>query len=184
MEILIEDIPEEGLEVTATEADAWFAELIHEVMGDAFQGKDSARLNVKFFVTEGNVDVDGTIELTAHPQCDRCLKNYKESTSIPFHSVLAPLYASKRQQEIMKQDEVELVKEDLDFAYYEGDRINLSEFVREQMLLEQPMKHLCSEDCKGLCSHCGKDLNQGPCGCQEKHGDARWEALRNFRPKN
>ena len=183
MEILIDDIPEEGLEIQATEADGWFGGLIREAIGDALWEGDSACLKVKFHMTEGNVDIDGMIDLTAHPKCDRCLKNYRESTSIPFHSVLAPLYSSKRQQELMKQEDVELVKEDLNFAYYEGDRFDLGEFVREQMLLEQPMKHLCSEDCKGLCPHCGRDLNAGACGCQEKHGDARWGALRNFRPK-
>ena len=38
-------------------------------------------------------------------------------------------------------------------------------------------KYLCSEDCKGLCQHCGADLNEGDCGCSQENIDPRWAAL-------
>jgi len=45
------------------------------------------------------------------------------------------------------------------------------------------MKHLCKEDCKGICQHCGKNLNDGPCKCIDTHHDARWDVLKSFKPK-
>ncbi|MBR2488852.1 MAG: DUF177 domain-containing protein, partial [Clostridia bacterium] len=40
-----------------------------------------------------------------------------------------------------------------------------------------PMKHLCSEKCKGICSKCGKNLNDGKCECPEKEIDPRLQIL-------
>ncbi len=49
---------------------------------------------------------------------------------------------------------------------------------REALVLSLPTPAVCSEACKGLCSHCGKDLNRGPCGCGAEQIDERWSRLR------
>ena len=48
------------------------------------------------------------------------------------------------------------------------------------LLLELPSKMLCQEDCRGLCPICGKDLNEGPCGCEHDTTDPRWDALKSL----
>ena len=48
---------------------------------------------------------------------------------------------------------------------------------RRSILFSLPMKVVCSEDCKGLCQHCGADLNEGDCGCSQENIDPRWAAL-------
>jgi len=58
-------------------------------------------------------------------------------------------------------------------------RYDLFPRVREELILDMPMKLLCREDCKGLCGSCGADLNKGPCGCPEKPVDLRWGPLKN-----
>ena len=45
-------------------------------------------------------------------------------------------------------------------------------------MLELPIKYVCSEDCAGLCVTCGKNLNDGDCGCKEEEGDPRWGVLK------
>ena len=45
------------------------------------------------------------------------------------------------------------------------------------LLLALPTKHLCREDCRGLCPHCGKNLNEGLCGCREDKVDPRLAVL-------
>ena len=179
-EILIDDIPEEGLEVEASEADPWFKEIVKDALGDAFVG-DSASVKVSIDCVEANVNIDGAVELTSHPTCDRCCARYEFRESFPLHTVLAPLYENRKQKELAGQEEVELVKEDLDFQFYEGDRFDLGEVIRELIVLDEPMKHLCSEDCKGLCQKCGKNLNEGPCGCAEEHATESFAALKDFR---
>ncbi len=54
---------------------------------------------------------------------------------------------------------------------------DLTESLRECIILSFPSNPLCSEDCKGLCPRCGADLNKGPCQCPPQEGDFRWGAL-------
>jgi uncharacterized protein len=60
--------------------------------------------------------------------------------------------------------------------------IDLSFGVRESLLLALPMKVLCSEDCKGLCPHCGANLNEESCDCVAETIDPRWAELRKLLP--
>lgn len=180
MEILIDDIPEEGLEVTATESDPWFRGIITDALGDTFTAEDSASTRILIDCIEDNVNIDGAMEFKSHPTCDRCLKRYEYVSRVPLHTVLAPLYENRRQKELAGAEEVELVKEDLEFQFYEGDRFDLAEVVREQIVLYEPMKHICTEDCKGLCQKCGKDLNEGPCGCSEERAAENLAALKDI----
>ena len=46
--------------------------------------------------------------------------------------------------------------------------IELDDNIRDAIILDYPMKILCRPDCKGLCFNCGKNLNEGPCGCNVK----------------
>ena len=63
------------------------------------------------------------------------------------------------------------------------DFVDLTANMREDIILELPQRVLCAEDCKGLCPHCGKDLNKGPCRCQPSEGNLRWHALDNLKLK-
>ena len=56
-------------------------------------------------------------------------------------------------------------------------KFNLDEFLYAEVITNLPMKHLCSESCKGLCLKCGKNLNEGECGCQRKEIDPRLSAV-------
>lgn len=58
--------------------------------------------------------------------------------------------------------------------------LDLDELVTSDILLELPSKHLCSEDCKGLCPKCGANLNKGGCSCDLQEIDPRLEALRSL----
>ena len=56
-------------------------------------------------------------------------------------------------------------------------KLDLYELVYTEVVLAMPSKHLCTKDCKGLCFKCGKNLNDGPCGCATKEVDPRLKAL-------
>jgi uncharacterized protein len=71
----------------------------------------------------------------------------------------------------------ELQNEDSDdIVLLEAGQVDVGELARTAFILEMDTKTLCSEDCKGLCSRCGADLNLGPCGCK-KEGDPRLAVL-------
>ena len=84
--------------------------------------------------------------------CDRCGSEYELEKSI---SVTAPLAA-------------ELEDEDNPDIYpVVNDRADLDEILITAFVLDMDMKFLCSENCPGLCPHCGKPLRDGPCSCKK-----------------
>jgi uncharacterized protein len=59
--------------------------------------------------------------------------------------------------------------------------MELADSVKEQVLLAAPVKVVCRESCKGLCPKCGKNLNEGDCGCSTVVTDPRWDALKDLK---
>ena len=82
-----------------------------------------------------------------------------------------------RAKEAAAAPEVELEKDELGALIIEGEHLDTEPLIAEQILLEVPMKPLCSPECRGLCPRCGADRNVVPDCCEEPAGDERWEAL-------
>ena len=118
--------------------------------------------------------VTGKLELT----CSRCLEPFTLPVVSPFDLRYVP------RADTAGGGERELREDDLATACYDEDQIDLGELITEQCQLALPMKPLCSEGCKGLCSQCGANLNTATCGCIEKWDDQRLAALKNLGSKN
>lgn len=179
MEIVIREIPPEGRELHfEAVSDPWFSNSLRESLADLYRKGDKASADFSLIRTEETVDLRGRVQTPIHPVCSRCLKGFSQSFDVPIHLILAPLYGSERQQRFEKEIGEEPVREDLEFSYYEGESFNLDALIREQIILVLPMKPVCNEGCKGLCQHCGADLNKGLCDCTETHEDPRWAPLK------
>lgn len=184
MEIVIKDIPEEGIFLDfKTGSDGWFQAAVTRSLNESFQKKDEGKVHFDLFRTGANVDCRADLAVDYHPACCRCLKVFKSHLDVPFHLTLAPLYESERQLKLENKSEVQLIREDLEFFYYEGETFDLGTMIGEQIFLALPIQPLCKAGCKGLCQHCGKNLNEGPCACKEEHVDHRWDALKVLKPK-
>ena len=130
---------------------------------------------------------DAVLPLTT--QCSRCLKEIRWDLKLDFTTIFtsAPVSEpSARAEGPQKvQDESGTgASFDLDSAEeepFDGRTINTDGVLAEQLLLGLPMSALCSESCKGLCSVCGADLNDGDCGCERKPMDPRWAALKSIK---
>lgn len=123
-------------------------------------------------------DVEGAIGTKAEIECTRCLQPSEKDLIIPFKvSFITP-------EDFTEEKETELNQEDLDVAVYEGSRLDLSELVREQIILNLPEQFFCREDCRGLCDKCGANRNLIDCNCEEQEIDPRWAALRELKSKN
>lgn len=132
-------------------------------------------LDVKFLdcprIEGSAVNMSGYIELSAklnvryETVCARCLKPLEEDMTLELR------YPIAESLENMDNDEYIIPVNGL---------IDLSELVRENIILNLPISHVCSEDCKGLCSKCGADLNLGDCGCVRVEKDPRWSILEHF----
>ena len=110
----------------------------------------------------GIVKLNAEVSLELDVECDRCAKQIKYPFTAGAEHILVRA----------------LNDEDNDsFILTESSQLDLDEVLREDILLQLPVKFLCSDDCKGLCARCGKDLNEGPCDCK-KEVDPRLEALK------
>jgi uncharacterized protein len=118
--------------------------------------------------------LEGTIEAAASANCARCAEEFATTSRRPFRYVLAP-------KSVAADDGSDPRVEDLEFALYDGDYVDLTPLVREQVLLALAERPLCGEDCKGLCPTCGANLNQGACGCRKEQSDPRLAVLRNLK---
>lgn len=106
------------------------------------------------------------LKTVAHYSCDRCLDEFDQNLSASFRLVY-----SKQTGGRADDDEYRFLEE-------HETEVDLSADIRESMLLVLPMKHLCNETCKGLCPHCGTNLNNETCNCQQETLDPRWEILK------
>jgi uncharacterized metal-binding protein YceD (DUF177 family) len=111
--------------------------------------------------------------------CKRCLKPVTLSEEMELVRTFVPAEQQKPARE-HKSVEAEGSFEPalVDEETYQGKELDLTFAVREQILLSLPTAPLCAADCKGLCPKCGKDLNDGECGCDRAVLDPRWSALK------
>ena len=119
--------------------------------------------------TAGVLVMTGNISTTIHGVCDRCANDFDRDVEIPIDVVLVTELSNEE-------------NEDEWVFPLEGDSADLEEIVRTVFVLNMDSKLLCKDDCKGLCCRCGKNLNDGPCGCQ-KELDPRFAALRQLLDK-
>ena len=119
--------------------------------------------------TAGVLVMTGLVKTCLHGTCDRCASDFDRDVEFPINVVLV--------EELSNEENEDEWVFDLD-----GDCADLEDIVRTVFVLNMDSKLLCSPDCKGLCCRCGKNLNDGPCGCQ-KELDPRFAALRQLLDK-
>ena len=79
------------------------------------------------------------------------------------------------------EDDQVMSGQDLDITYLSTDYIDLTDVITEQLQLQVPFQPLCKESCKGMCSHCGTDLNVGRCACSKIKVTHPFSVLKDFK---
>ncbi len=175
----VEQIPAEGLSGNRTLEPSWFALppnpddpaepiVLREPIGVTFRLDPSGR--------DFRLDLSLTTEATL--TCSRCLAAFPFpiSARTRFTFCRTPMTGPGK-------PEVELGVDDLESGTFDGEEIDLSDVIYEQIVLSFPMKPLCREECAGLCPQCGADRNAESCRCSDVHSDPRWDALRGLKPR-
>ena len=140
------------IDLSAVEIDGVkpFVSPVH-VVGDLKAFASSAELNV-------------TVQYAFSMPCNRCLKETRKEIS---HSISHVLVNRLNDEEDFD-----------DYIVVEGEKLDLDELIYSDIILLTPSKYVCSDDCKGLCPVCGKNLNEGDCACAKQQTDPRLEVLR------
>ena len=145
------------------------------VGGDAFTVVSPVMLTFDIDRQEpGRYRIAGHVNGELSLACVRCLEPFTMPVAGSFDLRYVP------RSENAGEGEREVGEDDLTTAFYDDDQIDLSELIAEQLHLALPMKPLCSETCKGLCPHCGANLNTETCDCSEKWEDPRLAALKDL----
>lgn len=148
MIINIDEIPEEGLYLKGSEP----AEILELKEEKFFAPLGDVRFDFYVQCVCDELIVNGSVQAEVQVQCSRCTQIF--STKIEDSAFLRtfPLMG----------------------GVYELD---ITEYIREAIVLDLPNFPLCDEACSGLCPHCGTNLNTGSCDCTEEEGPSAWDAL-------
>ena len=151
-----------AIDVTAAEVD---------LEDPHFQFPTPFHVELEIYRSLQSFSIKGEVGFAIEGQCCRCLKPVRDQISAPLSLLIQRREASDEELEALDdQDDVIIV--------YPGAReMDLTRRVREAVALELPMRACCRDDCRGLCSKCGQNLNEGSCSCAQENIDPRWEAL-------
>lgn len=119
----------------------------------------------------------GNMSTQVEVLCDRCLEPVEQNISDSFDLLYRP------QGVDTIGDEVAITRAETEIGYYRGEGLLLEDVLKEQILLALPVKLVCRANCKGLCPHCGCNLNVERCDCITTMPDPRWAALEDIRKK-
>ncbi|MBF0329792.1 MAG: DUF177 domain-containing protein [Nitrospirae bacterium] len=167
MKITVSEINEDGLEL----------ELNEQVESDAINLLSPVHGVLRIGRIAAEVTVKGVANCRVGLQCSRCLKNFDLEINSRIDDVYRPI------KEMEKEVHAELKGDELDIGFYRDDVLDTDEIFLEQLLLDVPMKPLCSKDCKGICPECGADLNDMQCDCEPGDGDPRFAVLKKLKER-
>jgi len=172
----------------------WAARDDATVHADAHTGDCEVETPFTFDLTavrvRHDVMLEGRLGGQVGLECSRCAKRYSAALHDDFRLLLEP---AGTREPADPEGAVGLAEnglylgEDLEAGWFRGPRIGLDDFFGELIALGMPVQPLCSEECPGLCAHCGADLASSPCDCvDERIGSpfavlARWKGMKGMK---
>lgn len=130
------------------------------------------RVKVKVTKAKESMLVEGSLQVSLRFMCMRCLEHFDKDLSTEFREEYTR--HARKKEAILEQ----LL--DMQAPTYEGDTLDLSDLIGESLVLALPMKVLCSTECLGLCSSCGKPKAKEECDCASSFIDPRLAPLAEF----
>lgn len=129
------------------------------------------RGKAKFTKTDQKILVTSQLRVTLELECSRCLETFSEEVDISLEEEFQPRFDIRTG--------VPLPEEEIDpaLAIDQHNMLDMSETVRQALILASEDHVLCRETCKGLCPECGQNLNMARCSCTPAEVDPRWAAL-------
>lgn len=126
--------------------------------------------------------IRGTIRGVVAMPCNRCM----EETLVVLNQSFDEFeeYPGLGETEPEEEDSAGLLDECVVSMEGGAPFLDLAALLWEEFSLALPVKPLCRPDCRGLCPECGKNLNEGACGCSRDSGDPRLAALRQLKVKH
>lgn len=132
------------------------------------------RGNLRFTNTGDLLLVRGTLHTSVELECSRCLRLFDMPLLCEVEEQVELRAIAARPFE---HPQVTIVPEEGDTLFLDGNILDLTELIRQMLLVSLPIKPLHDVECKGLCPTCGADLNEGECSCERPAGHPAFAAL-------
>jgi uncharacterized protein len=188
MRVNIDEIKEVGLQRDWDLTREFVDEIVRE-HNAGYRSRAPAHVAAHLSKVERRVLVKAHSQVSLTAPCGRCLSSVSLDvpvdfllTYIPADAAVDPSVATG-EQSASRHSHASFAPNAADEETYVGKSIDLAPAVREQILLALPGYPVCGEDCKGLCSVCGTNLNERDCGCDRHVPDPRWAALQKLKAK-
>lgn len=120
--------------------------------------------------------VTGNLITRIEVPCSRCLELVELPLEISLEEEFQPTVDVITGQRLPMEEEDQALWIDAHHI------LDLTEVIRQNLLLASPLHPLCRESCAGICPQCGQNLNEGPCECTSTEIDPRWSILASFKP--
>ena len=147
------------------------------VPGEEFTFAEPVIGEIRLTGGAGGVSLRGRVRAVASCVCGACLRRF----ALPLAVEVTEEFGPRGEGPGTDVEQRELTAGDFLVPVEAGDTIDVTEVVRQAVLLALPLAPRCRDDCPGLCPRCGADLNDGPCGCDPREADPRLDALRRWR---
>jgi len=135
------------------------------------------QIDIQAAYVQKRVLLKGKWKSEVNANCHRCLSSFKLLLGEVIYDEFR--HFTSGSEPGGEGEQIEL-SDGENFAF-KGDTLDLVNYFRQLFLMSQPLKMLCSSDCKGLCSSCGANKNMEQCSCAEETIDPRWLALEQFK---
>ena len=179
MIINVDDLVDKDINVTYEETQDSFEALAEVVAAGDVSFVQPIHFDLRAYRIGEMVVADGGFDAPIRCRCVRCLARFDSSLSSDFRMT----YNRNNDGSVPPPvaTEVELDAETIGMRSFSGQHIDLRPALQEELILALPIQPLCRKDCKGLCSKCGADLNQGDCGCAKQKINPQFAALKNLK---
>jgi len=187
MVVKVEEIGEEGLELNENIGLELLAKVLSQDGDTGYRPTRDSRLAATLHRVRDGVLVQGQFSVQLTSPCKRCLAEVVTEIPVPFTlNLMSRAWFEENKARSDEDDERSgragsFSLEDADQDWFDGKTIDFDPILREQLLLALPMQVLCREECRGLCSVCGQDLNVKSCGCELKANDPRLAKLKDIK---
>lgn len=175
----VEQIKDKKLSQDFEENAEAFPVLAEMVQNHECEFLEPLKIQIKAFKVRELFEVEGAFQTRVRLTCSRCLKDFDSPLKSEFELTYTKELASITETAV--EEEVELRVEDIGILNFRGEEINLRNGIQEQVVLAFPLRSLCAQTCKGLCTQCGADLNQGECGCKIAPAANKFAALKDLK---
>lgn len=137
-----------------------------EFLGESYSFMSPLRIVGEIYNNGQSLTLEARVTGKAETECARCLCPIEIDVDFRIRELL-----SRAEDGASEDDSIIL---------FDGHEIELDEIVADNFLMNISGKYLCRDDCAGLCPRCGKNLNEGKCGCADEYIDPRWQVLKDI----